>query len=143
MSRANDQLNRLLGLLESSFARYLTFAHPRSNAAHERIRNMLGHMASDQQQLSSRIANFLLENGGSLASAEFPMDFTDTHDLAIDFLVRRTIEYQKQDIADLERIVDSLRLAPAALPLAEEALGMARGHLQLLDELAEQPLATP
>ena len=40
----------------------------------------------------------------------------------------------KQDIADLEECVDALRLAPAAQSLASEALGMTKGHLELLQK---------
>ena len=46
--------------------------------------------------------------------------------------MQEAIDYQKQDIADLEQCVDALRLAPAAQSLAAEALGMAKGHLESL-----------
>ena len=72
---------------------------------------------------------------GLTDTGKFPIEFTDTHDLAIDYLIREAIVCQKQDIADLQGCVDELRLAPAAQSLAAEALGMAKGHLESLEEL--------
>jgi hypothetical protein len=63
------------------------------------------------------------------------MEFTDTHDLSIEFSIHEAMDYQKQDIADLEQCVERLRQAPAAQTLAAEALGMAKGHLASLVEL--------
>jgi hypothetical protein len=42
----------------------------------------------------------------------------------------------------LEQIIDSLRLAPAAQSLASEALGMTKGHVELLEKLATSSTAS-
>ena len=54
----------------------------------------------------------------------------------IDFLLQEAIDCVKADVGDLEQSVDSLRLAPAAQSLASEALGMTKGHLELLKKQA-------
>jgi hypothetical protein len=74
-------------------------------------------------------------------NGEFPIEYTDSHDLSIDYLVQQAIDSQKQDIADLTRCVEALRLAPSAQSLASETLGMAKGNLETLEELARQPQA--
>jgi hypothetical protein len=88
-----------------------------------------------QDSLAERVSQTIFESGGLPDPGEFPIEFTDTHDLAIDFLIQEAIDCQKQDIAELEQCVEALRLAPAAQSLAAEALGMAKGHLESLEEL--------
>ena len=72
---------------------------------------------------------------------EFPMEYTDLHDLDIDYLIRFAVDYQQQDIASIGEIVDQLRLAPAAQSLAEEVSGMTKGHLDSLLELLPEATA--
>jgi hypothetical protein len=81
------------------------------------------------------VSQSVFESGGRPDPGDFPIEFTDTHDLAIDFLIQEAIECQKQDIAELDQCVEALRMAPAAQSLAAEALGMAKAHLESLDEL--------
>ena len=75
-------------------------------------------------------------------SGEFPMDYTDKHDLGIDFLINSAIEYQQQDIVSIDNLVEKLQVAPAAKALAQEALGMAKGHLDSLQELVPENAST-
>ena len=63
------------------------------------------------------------------------MEFTDTHDLSLDYLLGKLAFYQKQDIAAIEQCVPDLAGDPQGRALAEEALGTARGHLESLEEL--------
>ncbi|MCH8840898.1 MAG: hypothetical protein IH831_09560 [Planctomycetes bacterium] len=72
----------------------------------------------------------------SIRTGEFPMEFTDMHDLGIDYLVNVAIAYQQQDIDAIGRLIEDLQSAPAAKSLAEESLGMAKGHLESLRDLA-------
>jgi hypothetical protein len=74
-------------------------------------------------------------------TGEFPMEFTDLHDLDIDFLIDRAMVYQRQDIELVGQLLHQLQLSPAAKSLAEETLGMAKGHLQSLQELVQEQTA--
>jgi hypothetical protein len=65
------------------------------------------------------------------------MEFTDTNDLSLEYLVTQLIRYQRQDIAKIEHIVPTLEHHPAAHALALEALGSQRAHLDSLDELVK------
>ena len=77
--------------------------------------------------------------GGSVASSSYPMLFTDLHDLALEFLLQRLVDYRQQDIASIESCAADLADAPLSRALAEEALGAAKGHLESLEELTKQP----
>ena len=137
--RANDVLNRLLVLLVRSFPAYLTYAKPHVGPGDEHSLEVVQQIVADQEALAARINEAICENGACPYLGEFPLEFTDLHDLDLDYLVKVAIGYQKQDVAAIADCVEDLRLAPAFLPLAQEALGMAKGHLESLLELAHQP----
>jgi hypothetical protein len=128
-------LNRVLVLVTRSYAQYLRYARPYIPAGREDVLETIREIVTAQEMLAERIGRYILESGGLPDPGRFPIELTDTHDLAIDFLVREAIRYQRQDIANLQQCVDALRLAPAAQSLAAEALGMAKGHLESLQEL--------
>ncbi len=62
------------------------------------------------------------------------------HDLSLDFLIAAAVRYQEYDLTAIQEIVDGLAPAPAARALAEEALGMSKGHLDSLRELGHAPV---
>jgi hypothetical protein len=99
-------------------------------------------ITNGQDTLAARVTQYIMESGGTPNSGKFAIEFTDTHDLEIDFLIQEAIGYQKEDIAGLQVCVDQLRIAPAAQSLASEALGMAKGHLESLEELSAHPGAS-
>lgn len=128
-------LNRLLALLGKSFPQYLQYSRPHIPLGRESVMDTIGSIVTDQKVLEDRISQMLIDAEVPIRTGEFPMEFTDMHDLGIDFLVNRAIGYQEQDIASIGWIADHLDEAPAAKALAEEALGMAKGHLEALQEL--------
>ena len=139
MSAANtiDVLNRLLAIHEASFLMYLTYSRPFMRNGDKSAAQAIRQMVADQQAISERISVAMQEAHGQITGSEFPMEFTSQHDLALEFLLRRAVEYQRRDISAIKDCVADLTLAPAAKPLAEEALGLARGHLETLEELLE------
>ena len=116
---------------------YLRGAPPLAAEADSEAVDVLNQIAEDQTALSRRITALILFSDDQPDAGDFPMEFTDMHDLTIDFILRRTIGYQRQDVDSIQQSVDSLRMAPAALALAEEALGLAKGQLESLEELVQ------
>jgi hypothetical protein len=134
-----DVLNRVLAILERSFPQYLRYARPYVPAGREEIMETIDEIVTLQNSLARRVSQMIFESGALPETGKFPIEFTDTHDLSIDYLVEEAIGYQKQDIADLAECADELILAPAAQALAAEALGMAKGQLESLEELRTKP----
>ena len=133
-------LNRLLAIHERSFVQYLEYARPYVPPGREDLLEALEAMDRDQDVLAGRISHMIIDAGALPRSGEFPMEFTDMHDLAVDFLLQAAVRYQEYDVAAIQEIVDRLQAEPAARAMAEEALGMAKGHLDTLRELV-QPTA--
>lgn len=130
-----DILNRVLVLVSRSFPQYLRYAKPYIPPGREDVLETIREIVTAQDRLAERIGRYISDSGGLPDDGRFPIEFTDTHDLAIDFLLREAIGCQKEDVANLQQCVEALRVAPAAESLAAEALGMAKGHLQSLEEL--------
>jgi hypothetical protein len=130
-----DVLNRVLALLQRSFPQYLRYARPYIPPGRENVIETIHEIVAGQDALAERVSQAIFESGGLPDPGEFPIQFTDSHDLDIDFLIQQAIDCQVQDIADLERCVDALRSWPAGQSLAAEALGMAKAHRESLQEL--------
>jgi len=131
-------LNRLLTILYRSLPLYLDYACPWTHRGDEKAVATLRNIVAGQKQLSTRVAQAVMALGPT-EIGEFPIEFLDMHDLSLDFLVKKLIEYQKKDIAALEQCAAELAPDRKAAALADEALGAARGHLESLEELASQP----
>jgi hypothetical protein len=131
-------LNRVLAILQRSFPQYMRYARPYIPPGRENVMQTIDEIVASQDALAERLSQVIFESGGLADPGEFPIEFTDSHDLAIDFLVQEASDCQQADIAELQRLVDALRLSPAAQALTAEALGMAKGHLELLRELTNK-----
>src|SRR4051812_38977501 len=130
-------LNRVLAILERSFPQYMRYARPYIPAGRESIMQTIEQIAAGEDALAERVCEYVSDAGGLPDHGEFPIQYTDTHDLSIDFLVCEAIDNLKQNVEDLQQSVDDLRQAAGGQSLAAEALGMTKAHLEML-----QPLAT-
>jgi bacterioferritin (cytochrome b1) len=130
-----DALNRVLNILARSFPQYMRYARPYIPPGRENVMETISDIVAGQDALAERVTHTIFESDGTPDPGDFPIVYTDLHDLAIDFLIRQAIAYQKQTLDDLQQSVDALRLAPAAQSLAAEALGMAKAHLELLQAI--------
>jgi predicted outer membrane protein len=104
--------------------------------ADEETRAVLQHLVTDQKTHSEQIARLVLDLGGSPNRGQ-RRDLTPLNDLALGFLLQRIIECQEQDIGTIEECLNDLTEHAEASALAQEALGMAKGHLESLAELAQ------
>ncbi|HEX4412696.1 MAG TPA: hypothetical protein VH107_03645 [Lacipirellulaceae bacterium] len=134
-----DALNRVIEILERSFPQYMRWARPYIPPARANIMQTIETIVVGQNALTARIAEQIFESGGLADHGDFPIEFADTHDLDIDYLIDESLDCLKQDISELEGCVDNLRLSPAAQTLASEALGLTKGHLELLEKLDTAP----
>lgn len=138
-ARTVELLNRLMAVLYRSFPMYLRYASPWRSDSSEPVWNTVEHILIDQDALVARAAELVQELGGQVQTGEFPMEFTGMHDLALDFLLQRLIHYQRRDLERLQQLgqqAASSDIDRRARELIQEALGSARAHLEILEELA-------
>lgn len=134
-------LNRLLAIHCRSFPQYLRWSRPHVPEGRGQELEAFEAIALDQDIMAERISRMVIDADALPRTGEFPMEFTDLHDLDIDYLIMTAVRYQVQDVASIEALVERLHLVPAARSLAEESLGMAKGHLDTLRELADSTAA--
>jgi bacterioferritin (cytochrome b1) len=140
---ANDSitaLNRVLGVVLRSFPQYLRWSRPWVPPGHERVLEALERIVTDQEAFAERIFDAVDDLGGLPDTGEFPMEFTDTHDLSIDYMIREAVGYGRQDVAELESAAAMPNVAPQAASLVTEALNAAKRHLASLEAISP---ATP
>jgi hypothetical protein len=78
------------------------------------------------------VAEAIGERGGRPDPGRFPTEFAAKNDLSLAFLLREIVESQRDEIASIERCVGQLEAESALHALAEEVLGNAKGHLDIL-----------
>jgi hypothetical protein len=130
-------------IIYRSLPMYLADAVPWMHAGDEKAKHALNHIVSDYRMYAGRISDLLLSRRKRFTFGEYPMVFTDTHDLSLDYLISELVDYQKQDVAAIEKCVVDLKTDAPSRVLAEEVLGNARGHLESLEEFLKQPMAKP
>ena len=60
------------------------------------------------------------------------------NDLSLEFLIQRVIKSEREDITAIEDCAQHLAVDAEAKALYQEALGMAKGHLETLEEIARE-----
>ena len=132
-------LNKLLALLCRSLPAYLADARPWTRIGRQEIQTLLDRLVADQQRYARRVAEAISRRGARPNPGRFPAEFTAKNDLALDFLFREVVAHLEHDVAMIERCAAELDTAPALHALAEEILGNARGHFEvLLEKLKEE-----
>ena len=130
-------LNRLLGLLCRSLPAYLADARPWTQSDNRQLRTALDQLVADQQRYARRVTEAITERGGRPDPGRFPTEFTAKNDLALEFLRREMIRRQQQDVAAIQQCAVELEGGASLHSLAEEILGNARGHLDILKEMTK------
>jgi hypothetical protein len=134
----HDILNRLVVLHNCSLPMYLRYAVPWWSGQNGQAAELLEHIADDQAEMVDRLGSMIIKDGGEVDDGEFPLVFTGLHDLSFAYLLGQMIEYQKRTIQAIERCVEALPTNRMSRPLAQEALGMAKAHLDSMCETANR-----
>ncbi len=134
-SQAIDVLNELLVIHFRSFAQYLWITQAWMHDSDDEEVLAIRDIVEDQNKHSSRLADMIQRRGGRIEQGDFPMDFTDTHDLGLDFIMKKLVVEQERDIQSIATCTDRLADDVPAKVLSEEALGAAKAHLDSLNEV--------
>ena len=128
-------VNQLISIHARSLPAYLSDAAPFVTAKHAYAKDVVEMIAADQSMTVDKLADYLIERNQPVKTGTFPIEFTGYHDLSIEFLLDDMLVRQKSEIEMIEGIVDALKSDPMIRPLAEEALGAAKGHLESIEEI--------
>lgn len=130
-----DVLNRLVVIHHRSLASYLAYASPAWHGNDGDAKAELDRIVADQQELVDRMGKLVVQHNGIVNYGSYPMEFTGYHDLSFGFLLKKLVTEQQIAIESIEGCVSRLDADPAVRSIAQEALGLAKGHLESLGEL--------
>jgi len=145
MSRTDTTavLNRILTTLNRSFVMYLSNAMPYFSASDEAVQAEFENLIADQKTYVQKLGELILDRHNRVEMGEFPMVYTDCHDLSMPYLLKELLKTQRRDSDTIAACATQLAGDPAAAALAEEILGNAQGHLESLTALAGRSAAKP
>lgn len=137
-TEAIPTLNRLMTVLCRSLPAYLVDAKPWTRTVAGEPFTAIARLAADQHRYARHLANALSELGKQPSYGRFPAAFAAKNDLALDFLLKDVVACQQEDVKTIEGYAVELEGIPALHALAEEILGNAKGHLDILRGLAKE-----
>jgi hypothetical protein len=130
-------LNDLLAVLRRSLSAYLADAKPWTCDDDEQLCSMLHHLTADQARYAERVEEAIIACGGRPDPGHFPDGYEAKNDLAIDYLKPEIVVGLEQSLLVIERCAVQLEGEAALHALAEEVLGNAKGHLDLLQGIVK------
>jgi hypothetical protein len=130
-------LNELLRLLCRSLPAYLADAKPWTQPEDRQLRTALEHLVADQRRYARRVTQQITQRGCRPDAGRFPAEFTAKNDLSLEYLRQEMIRQQEQNILVIRRCAADLEGLAVLHSLAEEILGNARGHLDILKEMTK------
>ncbi|MBL9092928.1 MAG: hypothetical protein JNL96_17035 [Planctomycetaceae bacterium] len=132
------KLNELLAIHYRSFPMYLSDAGVwrDDSTFDDELARAVRTLVADYRVTCGKLATAILDRNGSIDPSWYPMEFTDTNFLSLEYLLGEIIERHRADLASMQRIVVALGAEPDAKTLAQEAVGAAKAHLETLEGLA-------
>ena len=137
----NAVLNRLAVVHNRSLAAYLTYAAPWSSGNDIEAMKKLRDIAEQHRETVDRLGEMIMDNGGHVQTGAFPMHFAAWHDLSLSFLLDKLIDSQQAIISTVDECAQQLNLAPMHQAVAQEVLGAAKAHLDILNEVGQSSQA--
>jgi len=135
-------LNRLLAVHCQSVAMYLANTKPWAPRGEQQAQVIFDDIVTNQRHMIQRLAHCIDLLGGNPDCGQ-GHDYTVLNDLSLDFLLRRVIDDQYEIIRTIENCLADLDdIDTEANALAQESLGMAKGHLESLEEVPQNTVGS-
>jgi hypothetical protein len=137
-------LNKLFAELDSSLARYLSYARPWVRRRYMLLDAVARKMSYEHEIFARRLARLIHDRRGTVQSSVFPMGFTAYNDLSLEFLAPRLLEHQRALVVTAEESASQLSDDPEARRVVNSIGVSLRRYAELLQELlAPHRIATP
>jgi hypothetical protein len=130
-------LHQLVGRLDCSLARYLSYARPWVRRPLLLLEAVARRLSDEHASLAARIAHFIDGRRGIVRPGGFPIDFTYFNDVSLEHMAPRLLEQQRALVASAEQCALNLRHDPEAFHLLSRVARSLRQYAALLEELVE------
>jgi hypothetical protein len=132
---AQTQLQDILRRESRSVLLYVDEAYPWATSTEEKSLGALRQLIAAERRAVTELGQFLVRQRVGLPFLpSFPVHFTTINFLALDYVLPRLADYERQSIADLERDLAGLK-DPLARGAVEKLLAVKRRHLPQLEAL--------
>jgi hypothetical protein len=131
-------LGRIFRRETSSLFQYLQQAWPWVDPADPVDRkgaDLVGSIVEQENQWIAELAALIEQRGGVPLPGSFPSDYTDAHYLALEFLLRRLVQYLETNLQALRRDLEELADDPPARNLVASMVEHKEQQLQRLRDL--------
>ena len=132
---ASDSLRRLVAVLESSLAMYVSDSGIWSYPGPEEIKLALADLVGDHKSLLDRAGTVLAEREVAAPRTAYPLSFTALHDLDLKSLLPRVIQGLDAQAAACQAVAAVAGDDTTASDLAREAVETNRRHGEKLCKL--------
>ena len=129
-----DPLSRLVSLIGSSLAMYVSDAGIWSYPGDEEIKLALADLVGDQKSIVERACCILEDRDVDVPRHAYPIRFTATHDLDLRALLPRISGELRRQVADLDGVIAADGADATAIELAREARVSTLSHADVLDQ---------
>ena len=130
-----DPLSRLVSLIGSSLAMYVSDTGIWSYPGDEEIKLALADLVGDQKSIVERACCILEDRDVDVPRHAYPIRFTATHDLDLRALLPRISGELRRQVADLDGVIAADGADATAIELAREARVSTLSHADVLDQL--------
>lgn len=141
MHHTTSPLSRLVSMLGSSLAMYVSDAGIWTYPGGEEIKLAIAGLADDLRSFVDRAGVALEERGVEVPRPIYPIQFTATHDLDLRTLLPRIIAGLKSILGGLEGLSVDAATDPQADELLREAAASTRTHIDALEQVLARPRA--
>lgn len=138
----NGKLNQVLIDLGRSLLQYVGEAWPWTSPGHDADRAALDQLVARQKEQVARLTDLLLERGWQIDFGQYPVEYTDLHYVALDYLLGQLLVNEEGLVVELEEAIHTCIDDPEAVQLLEHILAEERETLRRLREFAESRTAT-
>lgn len=136
MASTIDLLNLVMAYHSASLPRYLAYAKPYVGSGDTKAMRLFRLIGEDHFRTMNLVGHAILRKGGTIQASEFPMVYTDMHDLSVDYMFAEVQKQNAELIDELESIIEQVQDDAEALAVVRESLGAAKAHREQIEELA-------
>jgi len=141
MSVESIILNDLLIQMNRSLLQYVAIAWPWEQNGNQSTHQAVNELVSQQKNDVSKLMNCLLDTGWDVDFGVYPVEYTDLHFVAFDYLLSQLVQNARSVVDDVENALKKTS-ADAAKSLLSEILQSEKQILAKLEELSSSVKAT-
>ena len=118
-----------------SLAQYLSEGWPWSESQQRPAQELVQTIQADERRWAEQLAELIERRGGVPRPGNYPTEFTDTHFLALEFMLGRLERALSRTLLELKQDLDRLNDDAEVKELLERMIERKRGQIEAITKL--------